>query len=289
MLTCAKLFSQVVCSLLRNKLRSFLTMAGIAWGVASIVLIVAMGDGFKEGQRNNYQAARREHRDRVPGRTEKQAGGQRAGRRIRLNYADVRDIRAECFLVRNVVAELENQARSHQSASTAALLRAWAWRPIYRSAHHPDRRGRFLNDAGRSRGAARLHPRRERAQAAVRRTRSLVGSEIRAQRPPFRIDRPDADKKTRTAATTASTATRSSSPIPTMVRDLPPNDPTVQPGIAERPDLYAGVARRVGRTAREQVRRVLGRNHSFDPDDKGAVASGTRWKAPNWWTASSSP
>ena len=30
-------------------------MAGIAWGIASIVLIVAMGDGFKEGQRNNMK------------------------------------------------------------------------------------------------------------------------------------------------------------------------------------------------------------------------------------------
>jgi putative ABC transport system permease protein len=49
----AEIFSQVVTSLLRNKLRSFLTMAGIAWGVASMVLIVAMGDGFKQGQRNN--------------------------------------------------------------------------------------------------------------------------------------------------------------------------------------------------------------------------------------------
>ena len=44
-----ELFGQVLSSLLRNKLRSFLTMAGIAWGVASIVLIVAMGDGFKDG------------------------------------------------------------------------------------------------------------------------------------------------------------------------------------------------------------------------------------------------
>ena len=42
---------QVVSSLTANKLRSVLTMAGIAWGVASIVLIVAMGDGFKQGQR----------------------------------------------------------------------------------------------------------------------------------------------------------------------------------------------------------------------------------------------
>ena len=51
----AELLGQVLGNLLRNKLRSILTMAGIAWGVASIVLIVAMGDGFKEGQRNNMK------------------------------------------------------------------------------------------------------------------------------------------------------------------------------------------------------------------------------------------
>ena len=50
-----ELFGQVVSSLLRNKLRSFLTMAGIAWGVASMVLIVAMGDGFKVGQRDRLK------------------------------------------------------------------------------------------------------------------------------------------------------------------------------------------------------------------------------------------
>ena len=50
-----ELLGHVFSSLLRNKLRSFLTMAGIAWGVASIVLIVAMGDGFREGQRDQYR------------------------------------------------------------------------------------------------------------------------------------------------------------------------------------------------------------------------------------------
>ena len=49
----SELLGQVFGNLLRNKLRSFLTMSGIAWGVASIVLIVAMGDGFKQGQREN--------------------------------------------------------------------------------------------------------------------------------------------------------------------------------------------------------------------------------------------
>ena len=44
-----ELVAQVFSSLLRNKLRSVLTMAGIAWGIASIVIIIAMGDSFKEG------------------------------------------------------------------------------------------------------------------------------------------------------------------------------------------------------------------------------------------------
>ena len=87
-------------------------MAGIAWGVASIVLIVAMGDGFKLGQRDRLKQLGENIVLVFNGRTEKQAGGQRAGRRIRLDYDDVRDIRAECLLVQRVVAELQNSARA---------------------------------------------------------------------------------------------------------------------------------------------------------------------------------
>ena len=74
-----ELLAQVVSSLLRNKLRSFLTMAGIAWGVASIVLIVAMGDGFKQGQRNNIKQLGENIVHRLP-RPHREAGG-RAARR----------------------------------------------------------------------------------------------------------------------------------------------------------------------------------------------------------------
>src|SRR5260221_8031642 len=101
-----EVFSQVASSLLRNKLRSLLTMAGIAWGVASIVLIVAMGDGFKEGQHKNTRSLGDNIVIVFAGRTEKQAGGQRAGRRIRLTSADLQDIRTECFLVRKAAAQL---------------------------------------------------------------------------------------------------------------------------------------------------------------------------------------
>ena len=75
----AELFGQVFSSLLRNKLRSFLTMAGIAWGVASMVLIVAMGDGFKVGQRDRFRELGENIVDRLQ-RPHRKAG-RRAARR----------------------------------------------------------------------------------------------------------------------------------------------------------------------------------------------------------------
>jgi putative ABC transport system permease protein len=36
-----------------NKLRSFLTMFGIAWGVGSLLVLVGLGEGFRSGQHRN--------------------------------------------------------------------------------------------------------------------------------------------------------------------------------------------------------------------------------------------
>ena len=150
-----ELFTQVVSALLRNKLRSFLTMAGIAWGVASIVLIVAMGDGFKAGQRDRFRQLGENIVILFPGRTEKQAGGLRAGRRIRLNYDDLRDIQTECFLVRNIVAELQNQARttSRYNGGTFSVMGVEALYAKIRTI--PIDRGRFLAQQDED-GAARV-------------------------------------------------------------------------------------------------------------------------------------
>ena len=42
---------QVFRAIVANKLRSFLTMFGIAWGVGSLLVLVGLGEGFREGQR----------------------------------------------------------------------------------------------------------------------------------------------------------------------------------------------------------------------------------------------
>src|SRR3954471_7860825 len=116
-----ELLRQVVGSLLRNKLRSFLTMAGIAWGITSIVLIAAMGEGFKDGQRNNMKALGENLVILFGGRTELQAGGERAGRRIRLHRDDERLLRNEAWMLEKVAVELETNVKATSAYNSGAF------------------------------------------------------------------------------------------------------------------------------------------------------------------------
>jgi putative ABC transport system permease protein len=59
-------------------------------------------------------------------------------------------------------------------------------------------------------------------------------------------------------------------PYRTMVRDIPPKDPNFRPGIVNNL-IYQPASLDEFQEAREQVRRVLARNHRFDRDDKGAI------------------
>src|ERR1700710_1334635 len=45
------ILDQVYQSITANKLPSFLTMFGIAWGIASLLLLIGLGEGFRSGQR----------------------------------------------------------------------------------------------------------------------------------------------------------------------------------------------------------------------------------------------
>ena len=164
-----ELLAQVASSLLRNKLRSFLTMAGIAWGVASIVLIVAMGDGFKQGQRNNTKQLGENIVLLFPGRTEKQVGGQRAGRRIRFTYDDIDDIRTECYLVSRVIGELQNGAKVASPYNSGSFTVNGVEPQYSKIRTIPIAQGRFLIDPDETDARARGGAGRQRAQTVVRR------------------------------------------------------------------------------------------------------------------------
>jgi putative ABC transport system permease protein len=60
---------QSLSTLWAHKLRSFLTMFGIAWGVGSLLLLVGLGEGFRSGQDKNLAELGQDIMFLFPGRT----------------------------------------------------------------------------------------------------------------------------------------------------------------------------------------------------------------------------
>ncbi|MGC9950829.1 MAG: ABC transporter permease [Bryobacteraceae bacterium] len=264
-----ELLSQVATSLFRNKLRSFLTMAGIAWGVASIVLIVAMGDGFKQGQRNNTKQLGENIVLLFPGRTEKQVGGQRAGRRVRFNCDDIRDIRTECYLVSRVVGELQNGAKAASPYNSGSFT-VNGVEPLYSKIRTiPIAQGRFLIEPDES-DAERVAVLGDNVRNQLFGARNTaLGSRIFLNGLPFRIVGL-MPAKNQNSSYNGLDGDKIYVPYATMVRDLPPKDDNFHPGIVND-IIYVPSSLTGWKAARQQVLRVLGRNHQFEPDDKGAV------------------
>ena len=105
-----------------NKLRSFLTMFGIMWGVISIVILSAMGEGFQRGNQAVLEELGKNIVVIRNGRTSVQAGGERAGRVIRLNIGDVYELRNKSRLIEHLSPELMRGSVSIKSAYNAAAL-----------------------------------------------------------------------------------------------------------------------------------------------------------------------
>jgi putative ABC transport system permease protein len=266
----SEVFSQVVSSLLRNKLRSILTMAGIAWGVASIVLIVAMGDGFKLGQRDRFRQIGENIVIVFNGRTELQPGGRRAGRRIRLDYDDVRAIRQECYLVSRVVAELQSQANA-VSPFNSGTFGVQGVEPEYSQIRNiPVDRGRFLNEADGD-DAIRVAVIGDNVRKQLFGERPVApGATIMLNRLPFKVVglMPE---KTQNSSYNGLDSDKIYVPYSTMVRDMPPNDPNFRVGLVND-IIYVPKSLDEFKEARTQVTRLLARNHRFDPDDSGAIS-----------------
>ena len=99
------LASQAYNALRHNRRRSLLTMLGMAWGIATVVLLLAYGSGFERGLWSAFRSFGTNLVFIFPGRTELQAGGTKAGTQVRLNVNDIDYIRAEVPLLKRVSPE----------------------------------------------------------------------------------------------------------------------------------------------------------------------------------------
>src|ERR1700757_786132 len=87
---------QSLSTLWAHKLRSFLTMFGIAWGVGSLLLLVGLGEGFRAGNRKQFDSLGENVMFIWSGRAPVMQGSFTALRQYYLTYRDYQDILREC-------------------------------------------------------------------------------------------------------------------------------------------------------------------------------------------------
>jgi putative ABC transport system permease protein len=95
-------------SLRRNRTRTLLTMLGIAWGLVTVVLLLSYGQSLGASVMNAFLGIGQNVEMLYGGQTSQQAGGQRAGKKVKLEYADIDAIRHDVPLVRYVSAETDD-------------------------------------------------------------------------------------------------------------------------------------------------------------------------------------
>src|SRR5271169_6658068 len=96
-------------ALKRNVTRSFLTMLGIVWGIATVTLLIAYGNSFRSILVNGFDAFGKSVVICWPQQTSEQPGGQRAGKKVVLEQADLQMVKDTAPLVKHVCLETVNR------------------------------------------------------------------------------------------------------------------------------------------------------------------------------------
>jgi len=101
-----------------NRRRTALTMLGMAWGIATVVLLLAYGNGFGRACANIFANFGTKLMIMVPGRTSMQAGGQKAGTPIRFTLYDVDVLTTNIPQIARITPEASKQANIQYETRT---------------------------------------------------------------------------------------------------------------------------------------------------------------------------
>ena len=141
------IFAQVFQSIGANKLRSFLTMFGIAWGVASLLLLIGLGEGFRSGQRRSLSELGSDVIMLFSGTVPALPNQHTGMRPYKLTLGDTEAIRAGASHVRNATAFINRgdlKEVSEFSSAGGPVLGVEVNYPEIR--HLPVAEGRFLDE-----------------------------------------------------------------------------------------------------------------------------------------------
>jgi putative ABC transport system permease protein len=260
------LIRDVFRTLWAHKLRTLLTMFGIAWGVVSIVLMTAAGEGLRVGQAKQAETLGRDVMIVFHGRSSLQVGGQRAGRQIHWVDTDVAAVAEESErLPEYVIPSLrQNEIRSHTSYNAAAFLVTGSLPPFAYIRSLDAGEGASITGTMSMKGDA--WPFSARMQATIRKP-PAVGQLVYLNDTPYAVIGVMAKKK-QDSSYDGWDVNKIFIPFTTMRRDFPDKPP----GTPFTFDQLLVMPKSVEQheSCKTQLRRALGRLHNFDSNDKEA-------------------
>ena len=261
------LIGDVLRTLWAHKLRTFLTMFGIAWGIVSIVLMVAAGEGLRQGQEEQARNLGKDIMIVFHGRTSLQAGGQRAGRVVRWVDTDVPYVQENSPDCEYVIPELEQETvRTHSNFNAAALLVTGSYPPFGYIRSLTVGEGRFYDESD-LKEARRVAFLGTDAAHQLFPGRQAVGQNIYLNDIPYAVIGV-MEKKKQDSSYDGWDVNKIFVPFSAMRRDFP-NKP---PGTPFTFDMLLVTPKSVPQheACTTQVRAALAKMHNYDPHDKEA-------------------
>lgn len=255
------IFGQTMQTLWAHKLRSILTMFGIAWGVGSLLLLVGLGEGFRSGNRRQFDSLGENVMFIWSGRAPVVQGSFTALRQYYLTYHDYEDILRECPSVADaapVIRRGDIRAVSDYFQAGGQIMGVPG--KFNQIRHLPMNQGRWLNamDDAQKRSVIVLG---DEARRTLFSGRPSVGSTIILNGVRFEVvgtlQRIGHGENTNQNL-------QSYIPFSTMHEYFPPLN------VGNAPDVisfvnYQPKSRALHQTAQKEVHKVIARNHGFDP------------------------
>jgi hypothetical protein len=260
------IFGQVFRAIWANKLRSFLTMFGIAWGVGSMLLLISVGEGFRSGQRREL-ATFGNDLIMMWGGTIPAVANQHTGMRpYNLTLSDTEAIRTQGSEVRAATAFINRDDIKQQSAYESAGGQAIGAEPNYSGIRFlPLKEGRFLNDDD-LRDRRRVVVLGEKSARLLFPGRPAMGEIVLLNGARFQVIGV-ADKSGR--GNNENENQKIYIPLTTMLEMFPLKGENI-PADSVTSIQYQPRIRGDNLQATRQVHEIIARRHGFDPNSKDA-------------------
>lgn len=104
------LLQEAYAAMRHNRRRTALTMLGMAWGIATVVMLLAYGNGFGQACENIFANFGTKLVIVVPGTTGMQAGGQKAGAPVKFTLDDVETLTTNLPQIAHITPSVDKQA-----------------------------------------------------------------------------------------------------------------------------------------------------------------------------------